>query len=347
LPPRGEGWQCIGGDENGIAFAKGVPDTHSHAAIVAWRKEGKKDESRETFAERMRLEFTESGRTGRHRNLEVDCVLDDTYGQHCVRFHWSAEDHGVPNMNEGEFMLLDAYGYTFVHPNIENLTAKIEYSERRLPGLEETATGADRDAFLKGLRLKPGRLPMRSGEIGGYFLFAWGWNTMIGDVSGFGESGTFDSRNARDLYSPNWNIKMSVGVFSPTQFLEIELHGPEIKMTSEGQALLDETHESGTELTYSTIGLLYGRFFARGRFWCPFAGLYVGGDVFARRKDGETIEKIEGFNTATRVGVDWKLISGRAGSLFLRTDVRVPLYTSIPSVPYDIAGQIGLAYSRE
>ena len=224
LPPGGDGWHVLGNNETGVAFAKGLdPLTHSQAAFVFGREDRSNFYSPELFLAQTKREFEESADSRRYRSLQDEWALDDTYGTHCVRYHWRVEDHGVPSLAKGEYMLLDAHGYSFIHPDIPNLIVRVEYSERREPGRPETALGQERDSFLRGISLEPGRLPMRYGEIGMHYLMSAAWGVPVGSVSGFGESGAFASRPTRDLYDPGLAIGFSIGLHTPTWLGEIDI----------------------------------------------------------------------------------------------------------------------------
>ena len=346
LPPAGEGWYLLASDETGAVLTRGKnPLVISQSAFVVGR-----EEPFEAFLQGCRVEIEEEAHSARFRNARSEFEPVDGYGTRCERYHWTVEDHGVPGLAKGEYMILEASGLILAHPEIPDLTLRAEYSERRRPGNPAAMDQDLVDAFFRGLRLRPGTLPMRYGDYAPHVFLSASWSVPAGKVDGFGETGTFATRPASELYDPGLGFVFQIGFHSPSSLFEVEADARPTTLTDKGQQLLNDSQPEGreTEIEYVSVGLFYGKCFLRQARWAPFAGLY-GSMTMARLTGGTDEEPVihEGFTVGARVGIDWELADlGGYGTLILRSQLRVPLHSWSVSAPDDFGIQLGLGFSR-
>lgn len=91
----------------------------------------------------------------RRFNLLVERVsLSDKFGPYCVEFYSKVEDHNAKNASGVPYLILEIYGYHFLHPTVENLYINVGYSQRGL--LEELNPDFENSAkkFIDGLNVE-------------------------------------------------------------------------------------------------------------------------------------------------------------------------------------------------
>lgn len=86
--------------------------------------------------------------------IEEDIRLDDKFGKFSVAYSSKVEDHGAARMDDAPFLIMQTYGYFFIHPYAKNLLMEIEYSERGKPDQLDADFVEKGKAFVSGLRLK-------------------------------------------------------------------------------------------------------------------------------------------------------------------------------------------------
>jgi len=156
LPPPGSSWiETINGDDIFYVKTESSLKTHSciaSAVVIEPRTDLNTPEDFLVFVKEKK-EYNQDVK--RYRNMKVDCALDDRYGQYCVKYHMVYEDHRAKNRGEADYLMVEVFGYTILHPR-ENATAiDIAYSERYKPGEDKTEWRNEGQAFLASLKFRP------------------------------------------------------------------------------------------------------------------------------------------------------------------------------------------------
>lgn len=84
----------------------------------------------------------------RIKAAQVKAAVDRFLGQDCIKYSYTAEDHGSPH---APVFILTGEGFFFLHPESSNLVVRIDYSQRFLPGGQPLPIEAEVEPFLKSL----------------------------------------------------------------------------------------------------------------------------------------------------------------------------------------------------
>lgn len=158
LPPQDKGWTYVdreGVDGYVLMFRKEAKSkTHTYVGTVNEIHINASFSSPEEFLSFVKKTIEMNNDVRRYKILEDKMFLDDRFGAYCVSYHHKAEDHGAKQKGQSDFLILEGYGYTFLHPTNKSIMIDVTYSERGTvleidPKLIETA-----QKFLNGLKIK-------------------------------------------------------------------------------------------------------------------------------------------------------------------------------------------------
>jgi len=158
LPPQGDNWYYVQGDQAGqfdISFAKKTESqTHTIAGLISEIHAFVKFDTPEEFFKFIRKNKEMNMDPRRFNVIDYEIVPDDKFGDYSIRYHAIAEDHKASNRRYNDFLALHIYGYTFIHPNFDNIIIDISYSERGLPEEIDPNFNAEAENFINGINLK-------------------------------------------------------------------------------------------------------------------------------------------------------------------------------------------------
>ncbi len=158
LPPQEKGWTYVdqaGVDGYVLIFRnESKSKTHTYVGMINERHINASFSSPEEFLSFVKKSSEMNNDVRRYRVLEDKMFLDDRFGAYCISYHRKAEDHGAKQKGPSDFLIMEGYGYTFLHPNNKNIMIDVSYSERGTvlevdPKLIETA-----QKFLNGFKIK-------------------------------------------------------------------------------------------------------------------------------------------------------------------------------------------------
>lgn len=158
LPPQGENWLYVDQEQAGsfnLTFGKKFSSsTHSLVGLITENHVYATFDNPEEFLKYINKGFELNTDPRRFISVNKETVLDDKFGDYSIRYYSVTEDHNAANKGGNEFLVFNIYGYTFIHPQFNNIIMDIQYSERGLPeeidpNFKETAA-----KFINGLILK-------------------------------------------------------------------------------------------------------------------------------------------------------------------------------------------------
>lgn len=159
LPPQEQGWTYVdraGADGHKLMFGKQADSkTHTFIAMIEdVRSNATFTNSKEfiLFIKKLQEMNTDPRR---YRTLDEKMTLDDRFGSFCVFYYRKAEDHGAQQWGSLEFLIMEGYGYTFIHPNHNNLLIDVSYSERGSSNeIDPGKITENAQNFFNGLKMK-------------------------------------------------------------------------------------------------------------------------------------------------------------------------------------------------
>ncbi|GEM_PF-3581540 len=157
LPPEGKGWSYIKREKVGafeLTFFKTNPPTHSVAVLIVEKHSFAEFNTSEEFLRFVKKAKALGTDPRRFKRIRNEITLDNKFGDYSVKSYSSMQDSKSSNIGENDYLVLNLYGYTFIHPLFKNIMIDISYSERGTeneidPNFENTAK-----KFLRGLILK-------------------------------------------------------------------------------------------------------------------------------------------------------------------------------------------------
>jgi len=164
LSPNESGWIVVEKNDSHIVFGKQsylVPDTR--AALVADIPFSRVFKDPVKFLEFVKEGQIKGSDPKRFRILKHEEVLDNRYGPFCVKHYMKVEDHGINGTNSSlsAFVILEAYGYTFLTSHLPGRLVTLGYSKRYPLRTESEITPAES---------LPDRAPNHVGNI---FISSW------------------------------------------------------------------------------------------------------------------------------------------------------------------------------
>ncbi len=129
LPPVGDGWFFVDQEQVGrfdLAFGKKFDSsTHTLSGLVAEIHSYAQFENPEEFLNYVEKSKDLGTDPRRFKMIENEISLDPKFGGYCVKYSAMAEDHGASNKGNKEYLILNLYGFIFIHPYFENLIIDI------------------------------------------------------------------------------------------------------------------------------------------------------------------------------------------------------------------------------
>lgn len=158
LPPVGDGWFYVDQEQVGrfdLAFGKKFDSsTHTLTGLVAEIHSYAQFENPEEFLTYVKKSKDLGTDPRRFKIITNKISLDPKFGGYCVKYSAVAEDHGASNKGGEKFLLLNLYGYIFIHPNFENVIIDISYSERGTSEETDPKFKIAANSFIEGMKLK-------------------------------------------------------------------------------------------------------------------------------------------------------------------------------------------------
>jgi len=158
--PQGEGWLFFEGDQIGehvIIF--GLPQkskTHTlYAKVSETPSSANFDTPKEfqSFFKKIMIEVGFDPR--RYKIVKEENKLESKFGDFSVLHYSLVEDHGAAQCSDdAPYLLMETFGYYFIHPHKKNKIVNIIYSERGKQGELDERFIEKATAFINDFNLK-------------------------------------------------------------------------------------------------------------------------------------------------------------------------------------------------
>ncbi len=158
--PQGEGWLFLEADQPGEhTLIFGLPQKSKTHTIYAKVSEIPSSANFETpqelqsFFKKIMIEVGFDPR--RYKIVKEESRLENKFGDFAVLHYSLVEDHGaVQRSDNAPYLLMETFGYYFIHPHKKNQIINVFYSERGTPGELDDHFKEKAMAFINGLNLK-------------------------------------------------------------------------------------------------------------------------------------------------------------------------------------------------
>jgi hypothetical protein len=158
LPPQEKGWTyVIKADTYDyiLTFRKEAESkTHTYVGMVKERQIYGSFSSPEEFLSFVKKnQEWNADRYGRYSVLESKISLNDRFGAYCVSYYVKVKDYKAQQKDQRDFLIMEVYGYTFLHPNKKNIMVDVGYSERGTADEIDTKFIDTAQKFLNGFKI--------------------------------------------------------------------------------------------------------------------------------------------------------------------------------------------------
>jgi hypothetical protein len=151
--PLGSGWSYVEGETNGVFeitfFKKSDSFTHTLFAKVSEFHGSLSFDNPQAFLDLTKKGLASDTDPRLIQVREEEMALDDKFGSYSVK-RYQKREHQIDN----ESLLTETYSYIFIHPDFNNVTIAVMYSERGEPDEIDPNFKQSAQKFIDGLKLK-------------------------------------------------------------------------------------------------------------------------------------------------------------------------------------------------
>lgn len=136
-----------------FTFYKAEPPTHTYIAQVNYSK-APEAKSPVELMNVIKSQWDKDNKDSRYV-LNLDEIrLASKFDTIAVKMHRIYKDKGAVNKGENLYLLLEDYGYSFVHPYDPEVLVTVLYSERFAPGEQKPESEKEREKFISDVKPK-------------------------------------------------------------------------------------------------------------------------------------------------------------------------------------------------
>jgi hypothetical protein len=151
VPPHGT-WKMIRGNPN-LQLGTTTSPTHSHVVLLNYGEKQRTYQSPDEFLQAIKLQWEQNIKDARYDVDFSKAELDPAFGDFCILLHRRYRDKGAVNRGKEGYLIIEEYGYVFIHPDFPDEIIGVNYSERFAAG-EQTYMGIEnRKALFGSLRI--------------------------------------------------------------------------------------------------------------------------------------------------------------------------------------------------
>jgi hypothetical protein len=155
LPPQNGNW-FVNKNDTPPRFVKSDSLTHTYVARVYYATAPKFKNVNE-LAESTRPQWQLNADSERFDVDKYEVIPDNKFGDFSVRHFKRYKDKGAPNKIGTPYLILEEYGYAFIHPYNPDLMVVVFYSERFTSGEQTKASIIEREQFINNVKITPYR----------------------------------------------------------------------------------------------------------------------------------------------------------------------------------------------
>ncbi len=153
LPPAGGNWYYQK-DNTAAIFMKNI-DSKVHTwgiSIYAKKLAGHFDKP-EAFLKDIEKKRGTNTHLQRFENLIKEFKLSNKFGKYCVEYHVQSKDFFPARKDGAAYLIIDDYGYAFLHPDNSTIYYEVSSSERFKHGENDPIVPQIRKMFIDGIQL--------------------------------------------------------------------------------------------------------------------------------------------------------------------------------------------------
>ncbi len=155
VPPHGN-WKLRrnrGGFGDDVQLSTQSSATHSHVVLQSYGRIKEEYESAEQLRQFIEHDWNLDMESPRYEVDFSNVSVDQRFGDLSIHVHRRYRDKGAVNRGEQRFLIVEEYGYFFVHPDYPDGIVISLYSERFMAG-EQTYVGIEnRKAFFENYKI--------------------------------------------------------------------------------------------------------------------------------------------------------------------------------------------------
>ena len=153
--PRGKTWLHKVGKNETLMSVKKLPKdgTHSFYTGAVEIVMASEFNSPQQFLEVIKQKKESTPHPKDYRLIEAEYKLQPNISPFCVYYHQKIEDHVAKNIGSNEFLILENFGYSVLHPEMPKHGIDIFYSERYANGESSQELRKEGIDYLKTLKI--------------------------------------------------------------------------------------------------------------------------------------------------------------------------------------------------
>ena len=153
LPPQSSNWS-INREGYTVVFGKRDSDTHTYIASISYVTAPKVSNPQE-LVEIVKQQWDKDSTDPRYEMEYNNTILDPRFSNYSTKHNKRYKDKSATNVGSNQYLMLEDYGYAFIHPYNPDVMVTVLYSERFAPGEQKQASIIERENFVQNIRVLP------------------------------------------------------------------------------------------------------------------------------------------------------------------------------------------------